>query len=118
MRVVVTGAGGFSGRHLVEYLKQDASRQIYCTSLTQRTDNCCRSCDLTDPTATKQLIEDLAPDQIYHLAGINSNEYEAAYRANVLTTRNLLEAIAAVKSKCRVLLVGSSAEYGLVEAES
>jgi GDP-4-dehydro-6-deoxy-D-mannose reductase len=117
MRVLVTGAGGFSGRHLIEYLAGKPSSEIYCTSATPRNDRNWLFCDLTRKEAADELIQQVLPDQIYHLAGLNSNDYEADYRVNVLSARNLLETISKTQRQCRVLLVGSSAEYGFVPQE-
>jgi GDP-4-dehydro-6-deoxy-D-mannose reductase len=117
MRMLVTGAGGFSGQHLIEYLAGKSSSEIYCTSATPRNDRNWLFFDLTRKEAAGELIQQVSPDQIYHLAGLNSNEYEADYRVNVLSTRNLLETITKTHRQCRIVLVGSSAEYGFVPQE-
>jgi len=117
MRALVTGAGGFSGRHLVAYLARDHSAEIYCTSATSKDGNNWFCCDLTERQAVSRLIEEVAPDQIYHLAGLNSSDLDADYRVNVLSARNILETIIETKKQCRVLLIGSSAEYGFVPEE-
>jgi GDP-4-dehydro-6-deoxy-D-mannose reductase len=114
MRVLVTGAGGFSGRHLVTYLVSNHSGDIYCTSPTSKAGKNWFSCDLTEREAVSRLIEQVAPDQIYHLAGLNSNDLDADYRVNVLSARNILETISETQRQCRVLFIGSSAEYGFV----
>ena len=114
MKVLVTGAGGFSGRHLIQYLASNSSAQIYRTSLTPRNESNWLACDLTKNKETSALIAQVGPDQIYHLAGVRTNEYQTDYNVNVLSTLNLLEYIAQTKSPCRVLIVGSSAEYGFV----
>ena len=115
MRVLVTGAGGFSGRHLLEYLAQNSSAEIHCTSFTRRVDRPWLFCDLARSEDVSALIERAAPDQIYHLVGTHTDNYQTDYRNNVLTTRNILETIARVRPQCRVLLIGSSAEYGIVD---
>ena len=114
MNILVTGAGGFSGRHLIELLRGSSSAEVYCTSLTARNEDNWFSCDLTRKAAAAALIEHVRPDQVYHLAGRHSNDYRTDYRANVLSTLSLLESIVKTKPQCRVLLVGSSAEYGSV----
>lgn len=114
MKVLVTGASGFSGRHMIQYLANDPSAKIYCTSLTMKNDRNWFACDLTKGKETAELVARVAPDQIYHLAGVRSNDYRNDYSVNVLSTFNLLESVAKIEPACRVLLVGSSAEYGLV----
>jgi nucleoside-diphosphate-sugar epimerase len=114
MKVLVTGAGGFSGRHLIQYLAGNPSADIYSTSLTRRDESNWLACDLTNRKETAALIAHVAPDQIYHLAGVRSNDYQTDYSVNVSSSLNLLESIATTKARCRVFIVGSSAEYGLV----
>ena len=115
MKVLVTGAGGFSGRHLLEYLAQNSSAEIHCTSLTRRVDRPWFFYDLARSEHVSELIELVVPDQIYHLVGANTDNYQTDYQTNVQTTRNILDSIARMKLRCRVFLVGSSAEYGIVD---
>lgn len=117
MRILVTGAGGFSGRQLVEYLRGNSTAEICCTSLRAKSEDNWFSCDLTCEAATAALIERIRPNQVYHLAGQHSNDYQTDYRANVLSTRNLFESFLKTNLECRVLLIGSSAEYGAVPEE-
>jgi nucleoside-diphosphate-sugar epimerase len=117
MKVLVTGAGGFSGRHLISYLSADLSVKIYCASVTPRCETGWLFCDMTQKKAVSDLVRQVMPDQIYHLAGLNTGDYDSDYRVNLLSTKNLLEAIVEGKSPCRILLVGSSAEYGFVPEE-
>jgi len=117
MKILVTGAGGFSGQHLIAYLSTDVTVEIYSTSATSKREIGWLVCDLTQKKAVSDLIRQVMPDQIYHLAGTNSGDYDSDYRVNVLSTRNLLEAINEMQRRCRVLLVGSSAEYGFVSEE-
>ena len=98
MTVLVTGAGGFSGRRLLAQLPGAVG--------VTRAD-----CDLADPAAVRALLERLRPSRIYHLAGSFSNVPEEDYRSNCLTSANL---VAAAPRGCRLLLVGSAAEYGPV----
>jgi GDP-4-dehydro-6-deoxy-D-mannose reductase len=115
MKVLVTGAGSFSGRHLLEYLAQNSSAEIHCTSLTRRVDRPWLFYDLARSEHVSELIERVLPDQIYHLVGANTDNYQTGYQTNVQTTRNIFDSIARMKLRCRVFLVGSSAEYGIVD---
>ena len=69
-------------------------------------------CDLSRPNDVRRLLEQTQPDQIYHLAGAFTNDYEADYKANFLSTKSLLDFLLAAKKNTRVLLIGSAAEYG------
>jgi GDP-4-dehydro-6-deoxy-D-mannose reductase len=46
--------------------------------------------------------------------GSFNNDYDIDYRVNVLSTKNLLDTCLKLNLKCRILLIGSSAEYGIV----
>jgi GDP-4-dehydro-6-deoxy-D-mannose reductase len=117
MKVLVLGANGFTARHLIERLKQNPENEIYCSSLSVKEEANWLACDLTIESAAHSLIDVVQPDQIYQLAGSFSNDYDTDYRSNVVATRNILEGILKTNKTCRILLVGSSAEYGFVRAE-
>ena len=69
-------------------------------------------CDSLDFESVNELLLKTKPDFIYHLVGSFSNEYEKDYAANVLATKNVLEAVRNLEKDCRVMLFGSAAEYG------
>jgi nucleoside-diphosphate-sugar epimerase len=106
MRVLVTGAAGFLGRHMAARLAAEPGIELHRAN---RADG-----DLADPAATAALLAAVRPRQIYHLAGAFTGDLATDFRANVVTTENLL---AAARPPCRVLLVGSAAEYGAVLPE-
>ncbi len=116
MRVLITGASGFTARHLVKLLSDEPRQELYLTGRMTKGGNDIYACDLTEPGSALTLVKRVKPQQIYHLAGSFSNEYETDYKTNVVATKNLLEAIVNLKLDCRVLLVGSAAEYGYVNA--
>lgn len=116
MKILITGSSGFTGSNLVEYLKKDSHLDIYCTSRTPR-EGSYLSCELTDFNSVDSLIQEIKPEIIYHLAGSFTNDYSIDYANNVLSTKNILDSILKNKIACRVLLVGSSAEYGLIKEE-
>ena len=116
MKILITGASGFTGRYLEEYLTQNSHLNIYGTSRTgTATDHF--SCDLTNAESVNNLILQIKPEKIYHLAGSFSNNYDIDYANNVLATKNILDSILKLKVSCRVLLVGSAAEYGFIQEE-
>lgn len=117
MRILVTGANGFSARHLIGHLSEQGCGEVYCAGLRPTRDANFFQCDLTRENKVAELIARAEPDQIYHLAGTFTNDYQTDYAANVLCSRNLLETVRRTRRRCRVLLVGSCAEYGLVAAE-
>lgn len=117
MKILITGARGFTAAYLLKNLQNDIDNEIFCTDLPEDSQERYHACDLTDDDAIHQLIARIRPDQIYHLAGTYSNHYETDYRANVLSTKNICDSLVALSLPCRLLLIGSAGEYGRVTAE-
>lgn len=117
MKTLITGATGFTGRHLQGYLNNSESTKLYYTNLScaDSYENF-TSCDLLDSDNVKSLISKISPDNIYHLAGSFTNDFDIDFPTNVQTTRNILEAVKLLNKSCRVFLVGSAAEYGYTKA--
>ncbi|MDO8594565.1 MAG: NAD-dependent epimerase/dehydratase family protein [bacterium] len=112
-KVLVTGAAGFTGRHLVRLLSKDASLSLFLAGFALRKETTQYPCDFLDPVSVQKLVADIRPDVVYHLIGSYTNDYDTDYASNVLSTRNILDALRTSDTKTRVLLVGSCAEYGL-----
>lgn len=114
MKVLITGANGFTGTYLVKYLQQHSGLRLYCLTRSEN-QGYDYACDLTNYESVNRLIQKIRPDQIYHLAGSFTNDYQTDYGNNVLSSKNILDSIIENKLACRVLLVGSSSEYGFVK---
>ncbi len=107
--ILITGAAGFTGRTLHNFLNSETDSEIFCVDRVG--DNCC---DLTDKDEVSCLIQKIKPTQIYHLAGSFTNDFETDYRVNVLTTKNIFDAVLENDLNARILIIGSAAEYGAV----
>lgn len=105
MKILITGAKGFSAFYLNAFLCQNPCYELFSIDI--------EDCDLTQYSQTKKLLSSVKPDQIYHLAGSFTNLYEKDYANNVLSTKNIFDSLLALKTRCRVLLIGSAAEYGV-----
>src|SRR5437588_837718 len=125
MRVLVTGATGFVGQHLLSLLSAGRNELFGtflqppdCTGLPERIKLV--ACDLRQADEMRQLLHDIRPQHVYHLAALSSvrnsfDDAKAVYEANFWGTLNLLEAVRARQASARVLLVGSGHCYGEVK---
>ncbi len=127
MRVLITGITGFVGSYLAEYaLKQGAevigsirprSRLEHIEDIRSRIHLV--ESELRDATSVRALLAETQPEWIFHLAAqsfvqASFNAPAESFATNILCQVNLLEAVRAERLSPRLLVVGSSEEYGLV----
>src|SRR2546422_3771483 len=127
-RVLVTGVTGFAGSHLVDYLLERADCDIVgIQRWRSRTENIehfrekitLLECDLRDATSTRDTIEKVRPDWIFHLAAQSfvPTSWTApteSLTTNVLCQVNLFEAVRRLGLGGRIQIACSSEEYGMV----
>jgi nucleoside-diphosphate-sugar epimerase len=116
MRVLVTGAEGFVGRHLIEVLR-DGGHAVTATARTQTEPHegiPFTAIELGRAEAWRDLVVRVRPDAVVHLAGLTGHpDPGELYRVNVVGTEVLLQAIASVEGvRPSVLLASTSAVYG------
>lgn len=128
MRILITGATGFAGSHLIEALKLRGYTDIYGTAYGSTAANFplldsdhIISVNLTDQDATERVIKDVSPDWVFHLAafafvGASFERANEVMYNNVTLQLNVLRAVQKFAPNARVLIVGSAEEYGLSEA--
>jgi GDP-6-deoxy-D-talose 4-dehydrogenase len=104
LRMLVTGADGFTGVHFVRQARE-VGYDIFALSA-----------NLTDPQAVQAQVASVAPDMVVHLAAISfvgHDKPSAFYDVNVIGTLNLLDALLKLpKIPKRVLLASSANVYG------
>lgn len=120
-RVLVTGLTGFTGRYVQAALQQygwqvwGLGAQPAPANLGIPTQNYLQA-DLLDGTALVQAVAQARPHAVIHLAAIafvGHCDADAFYCVNLLGTRHLLAALAALpQPPARVLLVSSANIYG------
>lgn len=114
MKVLVTGADGFVGTHLVQTLRARGDTVEACSGPGGP-----EELEITRGDAVEARIGKSLPDAVIHLAGVSSvarsHEHPAATVAvNALGAANLLDAVRRHAPRARVLLVGSGEAYGAV----
>lgn len=113
-KVLITGSSGALGRVLTDRLETDLAR--YQVIAPRRGDAGDRLLDMRDAHRIAESIAHHRPEMILHLAATFSSDFEEAYSINVAAAHHILSTVAELALSTRVLLVGSAAEYGVVEA--
>ncbi len=130
MRSLITGAAGFVAGHLVRCLFEHDQTvaglvlpQEAATGLGSLADFMeVFEGDILDGESLKKTLAEWKPTAIYHLAAFSNpeNSWTQSRRTletNILGTHNLLQAAVEIGIKPRVLLIGSSQQYGFVAEE-
>ncbi len=118
-RIAITGANGFTGRHLVDFLTEQG-HSVYGLTHGDGGDRDlgvkCYDCDLGDIESIYHALDAIRPDKIVHLAAVSfvaHGDVEAIYRTNIVGTRNLLQAVVDSTLPLSAILLASSANiYG------
>ncbi len=109
MRLLITGATGFAGRHLTSC----------AAALGHEVHGLDRGVDVRDGAALAGALREVAPDAVAHLAGVSSVGGSFAdplgtWDVNLGGTLALLEALRAGTPEVRALIVSSGEIYGRV----
>jgi len=130
-RVLITGVTGFAGSHLADYLLTRSDCEVFgIHRWRSRTENIehlrdritLLECDLRDAFSTRDTLERVRPDWIFHLAAQSFVPTSWTAPTESLTTNvvgqvNVFEAVRKLDMHCRIQLACSSEEYGLVNPD-
>lgn len=121
-RILVTGVDGFTGRYLAPLLAAQGHEVHGLVRLSSAPGpvpagvSGMHSCDLLDAAGLQQVVAEVAPARVAHLAAIAfvaHGDVDAIYRTNIVGSRNLLAALAAQPQLPDAVLMASSANvYG------
>ena len=129
-RALITGIAGFAGSHLSEHLLSEKisvygfyhPRHSTGNLATIKNKIALIDCDLQDKKRVQEQIKLIEPDYVFHLAAFSSPadsflRPQKTLMNNILSQLNLLQSLVKVKSKARILIVGSADEYGNIKKE-
>jgi len=128
MKVLVTGVTGFAGSHLVDYILTLPGVEVMgILRWRGRTENIEHfmdrvrlvECDLRDASSVRDVLGELKPDRIFHLAAQSfvPTSWTAPTESlitNVIGQLNIFEAVKKLHIMPRIQLACSSEEYGMV----
>jgi len=112
VRVLVTGAKGFVGHHLVAHLVSEGDEVVAVDV----------ECDVSDISAVSAVVRSSAPDVVYHLAAISHvgdsfADPSNVLRVNTVGTAAVLAAVREHAPQARTVLISSAEVYGVVKPE-
>ncbi len=119
MRVLITGASGLTGGHLARACVQAGDEVIGISRSGTITDGAGegRQLELKDAPAVRELLAEVQPDVVYHLAALSSvgrswEDPAGTMRDNVSTAVNLLEALRCEAPRARTVWASTCEVYG------
>jgi len=126
MKLLITGAAGFAGPHLIEELTAHGHECIATDLAIEHPipgAAACEPVDIRDTAALDELISRTQPKACIHMAGITSvpdgaSNPDLMLSVNVRGTTNLLHAIREHAPRARLLTVSTAHVYGVGSREA
>mgnify|MGYP000911375058 FL=1 len=123
-KVLVTGIDGFVARYLYDYLLK-SGYDVYGTTINEIYTNDkikIFKMNLLNAENVNNVIKNIKPNMIFHLAGqsavgLSWQKPVLTIDVNVNGTLNLLEAVKNNNINPKILIVGSSDQYGIIKPE-
>lgn len=128
MKALITGASGFVGQHLANYLLDELGVEVYGIKRPRsklefiRPDVIYSEVDILDYTGVASMIRKVKPDYVFHLAAqsfvlLSWRAPQSTLTTNIIGNLNILEAVKNEYPEAIVQVAGSSEEYGQVGAK-
>lgn len=130
MRALITGATGFAGSHLAEYLIAHTDLEVWGTDISSNDRNIAHIKenlefvvgDMSEPAVASGILSQAQPDYIFHLAAQAfvpqswSDPWDTIAN-NVRAELNILQTLVDSGPSTRVLIAGSADEYGMIRPD-
>jgi GDP-4-dehydro-6-deoxy-D-mannose reductase len=120
MRVLITGANGFVAKHLLKKLVGYGHEVYLTTHNTQAVveNKHVYKMDINDQLSIKSVLKSVKPDAIVHLAAQSNVPFSwenpvKTFETNVIGTINIVDSVHQLNPSIKLVVVGSSEEYGL-----
>jgi len=109
MTCLISGSAGFVGTHLAQLLK-DESMQVFEFNLRHGQ-------DIRNFELVRNTLDAIRPNYIFHLAGQafvpeSFSNPKRTFEVNTIGSMNILEAVRQLQIKTKIMLCGTSEEYG------
>ena len=129
-RYFITGSSGFVSRHFVTHLESnnipcsvigvDIEESVLNTRDFKFVEYRGIKADMLDLKKINSILSTFKPDYVLHLASFSSVSFSLkdpvlSFKNNTNIFLNLVETIRRLHLKCRIISVGSSEEYGIVD---
>lgn len=127
MTYLILGSNGFVAQHYIKHLEKNKSIKVVGLDLNESIGKQSKNLEfiktsILDRMSLKKILLKVNPNYIIHLAAHSSvafswqHPYES-FSNNIYCFLNLIEELRVLKSSAKVLLVGSSEEYGQVKSK-
>jgi len=116
MRILVIGAGGFVGEKLTSRLK-NSDYEVFA-GFRKPVHQSDVYIDILDKKSLDYAMKAISPDCIYHLAAQTKvweswNDPKSFLETNAIGTLNVIESVMDYAPNAKIVMIGSSEEYGL-----
>jgi GDP-4-dehydro-6-deoxy-D-mannose reductase len=124
LKALITGAGGFVGGHLCQYLLAHTDWDLLGTVYPQQVETQpteprlrLQHLDLREPEGVQALLEKAQPDHVFHLAAqsIPAASFDHPWdtlETNIRSQLNILHSVRVLGLRTCILVIGSNEEYG------
>jgi len=114
-KVLITGINGFTGIHLERHLSKNGF-DVYGTVIDTPKFKNHFQCDITHKTEIKNVISNIKPDYVVHIAAISfvgESNASLIYDVNVMGTENILQTLVDENiTPKKIIVVSSATVYG------